>query len=198
MYLFFCTFVAVSNEMDGQKGKYQAMSDGELTAAVRGGDDRAYDAVFLRWYPQVRRFLFMLVKENALAEDLAQGVFMKLWLFRARLNPAQSLKNYLMVLARNAALDFFRSKYHTLQTDQSFPPDPAASERAEQKAEYTETSIRIRQAVEEMPVLRREVFKMSRFEQLSNKEIAVRLGLSVRTVEKHIQLALKDLRTFLS
>lgn len=184
--------------MSDKKGKYQAMSDGELTAAVRGGDDHAYDAVFLRWYPQVRRFLFTLVKKEALADDLAQSVFMKLWLFRSRLNPAQSLKNYLMVLSRNAAMDFFRSKYHTLQADLPTPPERVAPERTEQKAEYTETSTRIRQAVEEMPAQRREVFKMSRFEQLSSEEIAARLGLSVRTVEKHIQLALKDLRGFLS
>ena len=184
--------------MSEKKEKYQAMSDGELTAAVRGGDDRAYDAVFLRWYPQVRRFLFTLVKKDSVAEDLAQSVFMKLWLFRSRLNPAQSLKNYLMVLARNAALDFFRSKYHSLQTDLSAPPERIAPDRTEQKAEFAETSARIRQAVEEMPAQRREVFKMSRFEQLSSEEIAERMGLSVRTVEKHIQLALRDLRNFLS
>ena len=184
--------------MSDKKGKYQAMSDGELTAAVRGGDDRAYDAIFLRWFPQVHRFLLSMVKESALAEDLAQGVFMKLWLFRSRLNPALSLKNYLMILARNAALDFFRSKYHTLQTDLPAPPEHAAPDRTEQKAEYSEASARIRKAVEEMPAQRREVFKMSRFEHLSSEEIATRMGLSVRTVEKHIQLALKDIRLFLS
>ena len=184
--------------MGDKTEKYQAMSDGQLTAAVRGGDDRAYDAVFLRWYPQVHRFLLTLVKENALAEDLAQGVFMKLWLFRSRLNPAQSLKNYLMVLARNAAMDFFRSKYHSLQADLPTPPEHVAPERTEQKAEYAEVNTRIRQALEEMPAQRRTVFQMSRMEQLSSEEIALRLGLSVRTVEKHIQLALKDLRNFLS
>lgn len=178
--------------------KYQAMSDGELTAAVRGGDDRAYDALFLRWFPQVHRFLLTLVKENALAEDLAQGVFMKLWIFRFRLNPALSLKNYLMVLARNAALDFFRSKHYTLLTSLPASQEHPAPESAEQMAEYSEANTRIRQTIEEMPAQRREVFKMSRFEQLSSEEIAARMGLSVRTVEKHIQLALKDLRTFLS
>lgn len=184
--------------MSDKTEKYQALSDAELTAAVRSGDDRAYDAVFLRWYPQVHRFLLTLVKENTLAEDLAQSVFMKLWLFRARLNPAQSLKNYLMVLARNAALDFFRSKYHSMQADMATPPERTAPERTEQKAELTEVNIRIRQAVEEMPAQRREVFKMSRVQQLSSEEIAEKLGLSVRTVEKHLQLALKDLRKFLN
>lgn len=183
--------------MNDKTKKYQAMSDGELTAAVRGGDDRAYNAVYLRWYPQVRRFLLTLVKETALAEDLAQGVFMKLWHFRFRLDPALSLKNYLMVLARNAAMDFFRSKYYMSQAGQP-ATEHAASERTEQRAEYSEVSARIRKAVEEMPAQRREVFKMSRFENLSSEEIADRLGLSIRTVEKHIQLALKDLRVFLS
>ena len=184
--------------MNRGKEQYQAMSDAELTAAVRDGDARAYDALFLRWYPQVRRFLLTLVKETALADDLAQGVFMKLWLFRYRLEPSQSLRNYLLVLARNAALDFFRSKYHSLQTDLATPPEEAAPERTEQQAELIEVNVRIRQAVEGMPAQRREIFKLSRVQQLSNEEIAAKLGLSVRTVEKHLQLALKDLRIFLN
>ena len=178
--------------------QYSQKTDSELVAAVRSGDDLAFNALFLRWYPPVRRFLLTLVKETALADDLAQGVFMKLWLFRDRLDPSQSLKNYLMVLARNAALDFFRSKYHTLQADLATPPEETASDRTEQKAELTEVNVRIRQAVEEMPAQRREIFKLSRVQQLSNEEIAAKLGLSVRTVEKHLQLALKDLRIFLN
>lgn len=184
--------------MTGEKEKYLVLSDSELTAAVRDGDDRAFDALFLRWYPQVRRFLLTLVKETSLSEDLAQGVFMKLWLFRSRLDPSQSLKNYLMVLARNAALDFFRSKCHTLKADVATPPEETAPERTEQKAEFTEINIRIRQAVKEMPAQRQEVFLLSRVQHLSNEEIAHKLGISVRTVEKHIQLALKDLRIFLN
>ena len=53
---------------------------------------------------------------------------------------------------------------------------------------------RIRELVQKMPQRRREIFNMSRTEKLSNLEIARRLGLSVRTVEKHIELALSDLR----
>ena len=93
--------------MKGQANQYRKMSDGELTAAVREGDDRAFNALFLRWYPQVAKFLTLLVKNPEQAEDLAQGVFMKVWLYRDRLDPSKSLKNYLFVLARNAALDVF-------------------------------------------------------------------------------------------
>ena len=91
-------------------GKYKAFSDSELIAAVKAGDERAFDALFLRWYPQVRKFLLILVKNKALAEDLAQTVFMKVWLYRDRLDPAKSLKNYLLVLSKNSALDVFKSE----------------------------------------------------------------------------------------
>ena len=70
------------------KDTYREKTDSELVAAVRGGDARAFDAVFLRWYPQVQRFILALVKEGPLAEDLAQSVFMKVWQNRERLDPA--------------------------------------------------------------------------------------------------------------
>jgi RNA polymerase sigma-70 factor (ECF subfamily) len=63
---------------------------------------------------------------------------------------------------------------------------------------FTETSKIIRSNVDAMPPQRRAVFMMSRYEHMSNMEIAVRLNLSVRTVEKHIELALKDLRQSMS
>ncbi len=175
------------------------MSDRELVSAVRGGDDRAFDAVFLRWYPQVKHFLMSLVKDPSLAEDLSQGVFMKVWLYRDSLDPAKSLKNYLAVLARNAALDIFRSKRHLVMADLAHPPvENAAAEHTEYKAEYGETHSRIARAVEAMPPQRKQIFQMSRYQQLSHEEIARQLGLSVRTVEKHIQLALQDIRQHLN
>lgn len=73
--------------------KYKALSDSELIAAVKAGDERAFDALFLRWYPQVRKFLLTLVKNKALAEDLAQTVFMKVWLYRDRLEPSRIYEN---------------------------------------------------------------------------------------------------------
>lgn len=178
--------------------KYRSLPDAALTAAVKEGDDRAFDALFLRWYPQVRNFLLSLVRENALAEDLSQSVFMKVWNNRDRLDPSLSLKNYLFILARNGALDYFRSKRHLIITDTERPPEKTAQERTEAQTEYVEVHSQILRIVDNMPPQRRQVFKMSRFQQRSSDEIARELGLSVRTVEKHIQLALQDIRKYLS
>lgn len=173
---------------------YRSLSDSELTAAVKAGDDKAFDAVFLRYFPQVKRFLASLVKDQQQAEDLAQSVFMKLWLFRARLEPSASLKNYLFVLARNGALDVFRAKRILLKDVPMSEADRAGDDSAAFQAEYAEANRRIRQVVEAMPDKRRQVFTMSRYQSLPNEAIADRLGLSVRTVEKHIQVALQDIR----
>ena len=102
------------------------------------------------------------------------------------------------MLARNGALDVFKSRRYLLKSDMATPPEKTGEDRAEHRVEYTETHMRLRRAVEEMPAQRRQVFRMSRFEQRSNEEIAAELNLSVRTVEKHIQLALQDLRKYFS
>ena len=145
------------------KQAYDQLSDSELIAFVKKGDGRAFDAVFLRYYPQVHRFIQALVKDDTLAEDLSQMVFMKVWLYRDRLDESLSLKNYLLVLARNSAVDVFRSKRHLLMSSTAVLPEKSAPERAEHLAEFKEARFRILKAVEEMPPQRREVFKMSRF-----------------------------------
>ena len=182
----------------GISGKYRVLSDSELISAVKAGDERAFDALFLRWYPQVRKFLLILVKNKALAEDLAQTVFMKVWLYRDRLDPAKSLKNYLLVLSKNGALDVFKSKRFLTTDVKDAPIEKAGGDRAEYRMEYGEAYSRIVRAVEEMPDQRKQIFKMSRFQSMPNDRIASELGLSVRTVEKHIQLALQDIRKYLN
>ena len=76
-------------------------SDSSLISAVKKGDKGAYEQLFVRYYPTLLRFIHGMLKDNHMAEDIAQNIFMKLWIHREKLDSTQSLKNYLFVLAKH-------------------------------------------------------------------------------------------------
>lgn len=155
----------------------------------------AFESIFHRYYPMVLNFIKGMLKDDGAAEDISQNIFMKLWINRFKLDRNQSLKNYLCVMARNEALNVLRSKRVSSTVLQPNVPELLNRENTvDDWYNFMETNAIIRRSVEAMPPQRRTIFKMSRYENMSNMEIAVRLNLSVRTVEKHIELALKDLR----
>ena len=163
-----------------------------------GGEDKdAFERLFHRYYPMVLNFVKGIVKNYVVAEDIAQNTFVKLWLNRFSLQPGLSLKNYLCVLSRNESINFLRSaKEHNMSIVQndSYAQNPTI----EELLSFSETNNMIRTQIDALPPQRRAVFMMSRYEHMSNMEIAVKLNLSVRTVEKHIELAIKDLRQSMS
>lgn len=182
----------------GQDNKYP---DSRLIADLcrEGADKAAFERLFHRYYPMVLNFTKALVKNPVVAEDIAQNSFMKLWLNRFSLQPDLSVKNYLCVISRNESINYLRSgqaRNVTLgaQQEPRLQDDPTA----EDWLNYAETNTILKTNIEALPPQRRAVFMMSRYEHMSNVEIAVKLNLSVRTVEKHIELALKDLRRSMS
>ena len=155
-------------------------SDSSLISAVKKGDKGAYEQLFVRYYPTLLRFIHGMLKDNHMAEDIAQNIFMKLWIHREKLDSTQSLKNYLFVLAKHEIFNIFKAKRTTML---SLLP----------QLNYAELNELLIKNISKMPPQRQLIFRMRRCEHLSNREIAERLGLSVRSVDKHIELALKDL-----
>lgn len=167
-----------------------------LVAAVKRGDLKAYEQLFMHYYPIVRAFVLGFVKIDEQAKDIAQDVFMKLWQYRGSLDAAKPIKPYIFLLARREVCSYFRNKQTVMEQNFSgggfLPAMPDDS--TQQNLDAGELSAVVGRILESMPPQRRRIFSMSRKEGLSNAEIAERLGLSVRTVNKHIELALKDIR----
>ena len=175
-------------------------SDNELISAIIRGDVNAYEQLFVRYYPTLLHFIRGMLKDDHMSEDIAQNIFMKLWIHREKLDSSQSVKNYLFVLAKHEIYNIFKAKRTTMlsllpQLSDRDVTDLAGS--AEEQYNYTELNALLMQGISKMPPQRQLIFRMSRYEHLSNREIAERLGLSVRTVDKHIELALKDLHSTL-
>lgn len=166
-----------------------------LLRQLKRGDIDSYEIIFHRYYPTYFHFAKGMLKDIKAAEDIVQNVFMKIWQNRESLEEDKSIKNYIYVLSKREILNYFRAKYNTqiLLTEeiQAFDmPD-------ESKAfglDYEELKGSVQQVMDQMPPRRRSIYYMSRFESLSNREIAQQLGISIRTVEKHIELAIRTFR----
>lgn len=172
----------------------------DLLTALSKGDQSAFDSLYLFYAPRVREFVFRLLQNSGEAEDVTQNIFLRIWEKHRELGTLRSFRNYLYTMARNAVFDIFshsavqdKYKQERIRTGADLG-DTSTSERIETE----ELALLIALAVDNMPEQRRKVFTLSRYEELSNKEIAERLNLSVKTVERHMTAALHSLRRLLT
>ena len=170
------------------------MSDVDMITAVKRGDFVAYEQMFMCYFPIVRNFIRGFVKDDEPAKDLAQDVFMKLWQYRSSLDASKPLRSYLFLLARREVCSHFRAKAQRVNRCGEDYIVAIADNTTQQQLDSEELSGVVSGIVENMPPKRKEIFTMSRRQGLSNREIAERLDISVRTVDKHIELALQDIR----
>lgn len=171
-------------------------SDYNLIIMVKAGDEESFKQLFLRYYPRFRYFIMRFVANSDVADDLLQNVFMKIWLNRTSLREDLSMTAYIYVLVKYEIFNYLRLKSTRLSDrfNESSYANALVTPGVDSNYEYHELEEAVRKSIEHMPEKRRRIFCMNRYEFKSAKEIAEILGLSVRTVEKHIELALKSLR----
>jgi RNA polymerase sigma-70 factor (ECF subfamily) len=159
-------------------------------------DRAAFRDMFLHYYPKVKGFLVCLLKDETAAEDLAQDVFVALWEKREVFPDIRSMDAYIFRMAKNTFLNHVkRNAYHDRYVDEQKEHVSLSITDSGEEALYArEKQLLIELIVENMPAQRRCIFRMSRGEGMKKEDIAKRLGLSKKTVENHINLALKELR----
>lgn len=164
--------------------------------------EKQFKEIFEALYPKVYGFALKALGQEWLAQEIAHTSFCKLWTHRNNLElkgkdtyDALSLvSGYLFVIARNEINDYFRERAQIEQYRIAFVSQMCVETRIEQRMDAATALEIVDRAVDSMPSVRREVFSLSRFRNLTNGQIAKKLGISKRTVEKHIQLALSQLR----
>ena len=163
---------------------------------IASGEHDAFRCLFMRYFPKVKYFIASIVKSEAVAEELSQDIFLKIWMGRGQLPTLRSFNAYIYRMARNAALNYLDHKY--LEENYLANIDPPTSTNPIDDIEARELELLIQLTVDRLPDHRRRVYTMSRVENLKNDEIAEKLNLSKKTVENHLNLALKDIRNVLT
>lgn len=159
------------------------------------GDVDAFDWIFLRYQPKVVAFINGFLKNTTLSEDIAQDIFLQVWENRQRLGEIEYLQSFLYKMAKNKVCNYFdhlqvEMKYQSVQIVEN--QDSYLS--PEELLFAAELDILIERTLESLTTQQKKIFQMSRFEGLSNAEIADLLKISKRTVENHITAALSQLR----
>jgi RNA polymerase sigma-70 factor (ECF subfamily) len=169
-------------------------SERDLQQRIRAGDEGAFDSVFRAHYAQLVRMAESVVRERALAEEIAQEVMLELWRRRESLQLQQTFRAYLIRSTRNRALNHIRHQRIVAREEASAAIDPPSSPSAEDEMLGAELELAVREAIEGLSETCREVFQLSRDQGLKYAEIAAVLEISVKTVEKRMGLALAELR----
>jgi len=173
------------------------MDEFELIGHVRklkaSGRD-SFKAIVNCFHSGIFNFLIFRVNDRAVAEDLLQDTFIRLWESREALDEKLSIKSYLFTIANNLALNHIRHENIVWRFKQNPSLDRALPETPFEKLTHKELEACIQKTIDTMSDKVRMVFLIYKVEGLSYKDIAERLGLSVATVESHMVKALRMIR----
>lgn len=170
----------------------------EIISLLNEGDHSAFEYIYLHYSDALTHFLHTLLRSREEAEEITQEVFLSLWIKRGIFDPEKGIKRYLYQLAKFHVLNHFdkqkvKGKYEVFQsrTDTySHAPDDIV--------EGNETALLIEMVIQKMPPRQREVFLLSREQNLSYEEIALKLGISKNKVRNYVSASLKELREVIS
>lgn len=173
--------------------------DATVLRRLKEGDETAFESIYWKYNSHVFNFINSLLYDRALSEDITQSVFMKIWERRESIDLDKGFDAYLFTIARNMVYKetenrlLSESAFYALsqqQTNEDF--------LMEEKIDADSLRLYIDNLIEQLPLSRKEIFKLSRREHLSNKEIAARLSISEKTVETQLYRSLRFLKEKLS
>lgn len=169
-------------------------NDISLLRQIREGNEDAFKSLFETYFTPLCRFIYLHLDDKNVAEELAMDIFIYLWENRETFQIQLSLKAYLFQAAKNKCLNELRKKKETVGLD---GVEVSTINTSVSTLETEELYRLIQEAVFSLPDKCRNIFVLSRSENLTNQEIARRLNISVKTVEGQITTALKKIKKFL-
>lgn len=168
----------------------------ELLRRAKAGDEESYGLLYKLYYTPIYRYLFFRTKDKTEAEDLAQGVFVKV--FQALPNVEVVMKEpiaYFYTVARNMLIDHYRKqKVRQTVSEDDMEDVPDTHEDIAESLDITFTTDKVKETLKSLTAEQQEVIVLKFVNELSNKEIATTLGKNEDAVRQLQSRALKLLR----
>lgn len=178
------------------------LTDEQLVAAYAGGDNVAFDTLLLRHKDRLYNYIYQMVRDNDVADDIFQETFVKVitTVRQGRYNDMGKFSAWVTRIARNLAIDTFRSDKSepTLSTDNADIDILNRRELSEDTIEDVmidlQTEDDIRSLVDRLPEVQKEVLTLRFYNDLSFKEIADQTGVSINTALGRMRYAILNMR----
>jgi RNA polymerase sigma-70 factor (family 1) len=172
----------------------------ELFEKLAAGDEQAFRRVFHYYAPRLLHFVLDIVKSEAVAEEIVQDVFMKLWMNREAVAEKDNPSSWLFTVASHQAITFLRR----MSVERRFIDHIKQQVQEARLLNPTEDQLLLREneallykAMNTLPPQQKLIYKMSRWDKLTHKEIADRLDISPNTVKNHIVTAVQSITDFI-
>ncbi|MDR2811294.1 MAG: RNA polymerase sigma-70 factor [Tannerellaceae bacterium] len=166
---------------------------------LKRGSYQAFNEIYRLYAKRLYVYCLSFTKSPEEAEEIVQDVFVKIWINRASIRQDETLRSLFFIMAKHQLINAYRAKLnHPMYEEfvnckeESSPPD------VHRKLEYEEFLRRFRSALEKLPPTQQNVIRLSKMEDMSNKEIAGELRLSEQTVKNQLSLGLKTLKEILN
>ncbi len=161
-------------------------------------DERDFEKLFREYFPGLTLFALKYTGDMDTSKEIVHTVFLNLWEKRGAMDSGRPMKSYLFTSVHNRCLNYLRDQ-KKFKKDALFDitVEMAAAENPSLSLETDELQQQIDRALDHLPEKCRQVFELNRFEGMKYREIAEKMGISVKTVEAQMSKALKILREHL-
>ena len=164
-----------------------AFNQDRILEELAKSNKQALEELFNYYYPRLYNFSKSFLKLQDGIDDVLQEVFLKIWYNRAEIKRSESFNSYIFTITRNLLLNELRSRLNNQKLrDRILEASVAEEFLSMGNVEYDELKEKVEEIINELPQKQREIFRMSRIEGLSHKEIAEKKSISTKTVEYHI------------
>lgn len=170
-----------------------------IVISFKNGDERAFSFIYNTFWAYLHTIAYQFTRSANTADDMVQEVFTDLWVHRHRVDENRPLKPYLRSIIRFKVISYLRrmsilQREGFLQRIKEEYYNNGAVNTTQESIDYNGLHEWFEHELEQLPIKSRQIFQMSRIENLSNTEIASHLNISVKNVEYHITKVLSVLK----